>query len=75
MHTMHTGKRKQVDKDCALILMGYRIICLCGLPALGAGSRRFKSSRPDQPSLLNGVKNGGRRAKVRHSFATYARSG
>ena len=25
-------------------------------PALGAGSRRFKSSRPDQPSLLNGVK-------------------
>ena len=28
-------------------------------PALGAGSRRFKSSRPDQPSLLNGVKNEG----------------
>ena len=24
-------------------------------PALGAGSRRFKSSRPDQPSLQNEV--------------------
>ncbi len=34
-------------------------------PALGAGSRRFKSSRPDQPSLLNGVKNEGCRAKAK----------
>ena len=36
----------------ALILIGYRMICLCGLPALGAGSRRFKSSRPDQSSNI-----------------------
>ncbi len=34
-------------------------------PALGAGSRRFKSSRPDQPSLLNGVKNEGCRVEAK----------
>ena len=57
MHSMRTDKRKLVDKDCALILMGYRTICLSGLPALGAGSRPAqKRDRPDQPSLQNLVK-------------------
>jgi len=40
---------KPIDRDCALILIGYRVICLCGVPALGAGCRGFKSLRPDQP--------------------------
>ena len=44
---MHTDERKQADRDYALILIGYRMISLCDSPALGAGSRRFKSSRPD----------------------------
>ena len=42
MHTMHITARKLVDRDCALILIGYRISCLCGLPSLGAGSLLFK---------------------------------
>ena len=61
MHTMHTDERKPVDKNCALILIDYRMICLCGLPALGAGSRRFKSSRPDQYLILSATKPAGKK--------------
>ncbi len=34
-------------------------------PALGAGSRVFKSPRPDQPSLLSGAKNEGCRDEAK----------
>jgi hypothetical protein len=44
-NTMHINARKLVDRDCALILIGYQISCLGGLPSLGAGSRMFKSTQ------------------------------
>jgi len=46
---MHTSKRKQVDMDYALILIGYKVNCLYGSPFLGAGSRPAnKRDRPVQ---------------------------